>query len=152
MNLIKYKCPICEIKPSSHSFQYICIYETILYMYTDPEKSILYDDYSGIINHYYGMLNDIKDKKWSWFFNASQFSQKHYLQIELSIELAKMITRREFSKNLQSILVYKPTWHLNILLSIIKSFLSVDVKNKIIIIDKIPEFLVNNNVFTSLHK
>jgi hypothetical protein len=113
-------------------------------MYTCPEKAIRYDDHDGIINHYEGVLKNIQGKKWIWFFDARDFSAKHYLQFNISIDLAKLISRPEYSDNLQHILIYRPSWHLDLTLEIIKPFLSDKMKSIIKIIDEIPSFLSNN--------
>ena len=133
-NLITYKCPICTTFPNSHSFQFTGIYKSNIIMYTCPEKAIRYDDHEGIINHYEGVLKNIEGKKWIWLFDAKNFSIKHYLQINISIDLAKLISRPENSDNLQYILIYRPSWHLYLTLELIKPFLSEKLKSIIKII------------------
>jgi hypothetical protein len=145
---ITYRCPICLNAPNSHSFQLLGVFNDILYMYTCPEKAILYDDVEGILNHYRGILDTIQGRNWIWFFDASGFSQKHYFQIKLSIELAKLITNPTYSNTLHSILIYNPTWHVNMTLTLVKPFLSNSVKNKIFRVKQIPIFLRNHPVFS----
>ena len=130
-NPIYYKCAICEEYPNSHSFKFLGEYKSKLVMYTCPEEALKYDDHEGIINHYKGILNDIRGKKWIWFFDSRNFSAKHYLQFNMSIELAKLISQPEYSDNLQYIVVYKPSWHLDLTLNLIYPFLSDKIKNLI---------------------
>jgi hypothetical protein len=145
--IITYICPICNIQPYSHSFTYLGIYNSIIYLYTCPEKALRYDDKDGILQHYNGILQNIQGHNWIWFFDATNFSQKHYFQIITSIELAKMITRPENSNTLQGILIYNPTWHLDLTLKIVKPFLSTNIKNIITKIQNIPVFLRGHSVF-----
>lgn len=138
---ISYKCPICTENPNSHSFKFLGERKGYLIMYTCPEKAIKYNDHDGIINHYEGVLQNIKDKKWIWFFDARNFSSKHYLQYDISIDLAKLMSNTEYSKNLHKIFIYKPSWHLDLTLNIIYPFLSEEMKNIIVKIDKLESFL-----------
>lgn len=140
-NPISYKCPICTKYPNSHSFNFLCEYKETIIMYTCPEKALKYDDHDGIISHYEGILQNIKNKKWIWFFDARNFGMKHYLQFNISIDLAKLISQIEYSKNLKKIIIYKPSWHLNLTLNLIYPFLSEKMKNIIIKIDKLPSYL-----------
>jgi hypothetical protein len=61
-NPISYKCPICEKYPKSHSFRFIGEYKSNLIMYTCPEEAVRYNDHDGIITHYKGVLENIKEK------------------------------------------------------------------------------------------
>lgn len=130
-NIDTYICPICAKLPNSHSFSNIGKYKSNIIMYTCPEKAIKYDDHDGIINHYEGMLKSIKGKKWIWIFDAQNFSAKYYLQYNISIDLAKLISNPEYSDNLEYILIYNPSWHLELTLNLIFPFLSENIKAKI---------------------
>jgi hypothetical protein len=143
-NPINYKCPICLKYPNSHSFQFIGEYKSNIVIYTCPEKALRYNDHDGIISHYNGVLKDIQGKKWIWLFDARNFSAKHYLQFNISIDLAKLISKTEYSDNLQYILIYKPTWHLDLTLNLIYPFISEKMKAIIRKIDKLPTFLSDN--------
>lgn len=142
-NIISYKCPICTKYPNSHSFKFLCEYKSNIIMYTCPEQAIRYDDHDGIMLHYKGVLENIKDNKWIWFFDARNFSSKHYLQFNISIDLAKLISNPEYSNNLQYIIIYQPSWHLDLTLNLIYPFLSEKMKTLIKKTDKLPTFLLD---------
>lgn len=146
---ITYMCPICQDNSYNHSFRYMGSYSDIVYMYTCPEKAILYKDTHGILEHYTGVMEDLyrNDKQWIWVFDARQFSLKHYIQFDLVIGLAKLICNPMYSNRLISILVYSPTWHLERLLQFITPFLSQSVKEKIHTITNIPRHLRTSSIW-----
>lgn len=148
-SIITYICPYCFDDPSSHSFKYLGIYNSIYYMYTCPERATLYYDCESILQHYTGVLQNIQGLQWIWFFDATNFSHKHYFQVNVSIALAKLLSNPRYSNNLCCILIYNPTWHLELTLNMIKPFLSTSIKNKVTIITSIPRFLRNNSIFHS---
>ena len=87
---MKYKCPVCELMPSSHSFTKLLEKKGIIYYYTCPAQAILYYDVKGIINHYNGVLSEIpENKEWVWIFDSLDFSIIHAMQINVAIELSK---------------------------------------------------------------
>ena len=65
----------------------------------------MYKDTEGILTHYEGVLSEIpEDKDWIWIFDSFDFTLKHYLQIDVGIGLAKLITNK-FSHNLKKIII-----------------------------------------------
>lgn len=121
---MSYICPICFFNPSSHSLSKIAEKDDTIYYYACPSKATLYFDTVGIINHYNGVLSEIpKNKKWFWIFDANEFYLKHFLQIDVAIQLAKLITSK-FSDNLQKIIIINPTFYVSAIYNIIKPFLS----------------------------
>ena len=121
---MKYKCPLCELMPSSHSFTTLLERKGIIYYYTCPAQAILYYDVKGIINHYDGVLSEIpENKEWIWVFDSLDFGFIHAIQTNVAIELAKLISNK-FSKNLKKIIIINPTYYITIIHKIIMPFLN----------------------------
>lgn len=117
-----YICPQCLIDPLNHSFNLFLEKNNVLYFYTCPSKAKLYYDTDSIINHYNGKLSDIlSNKKWIWIFDSTDFNLKHSLQIELAIELTKLISTK-FSNNLEKIIIINPTIYISFIYNIIIPF------------------------------
>jgi len=126
---MKYICPVCQLIPSSHSLKKVLEKKEIIYYYTCPSQAILYDDVKGIIDHYDGVLSEMTDnKKWIWIFDSLDFSFKHAIQINVAIELAKLISNK-FSKNLKKIIIINSTFYITIIHKIIMPFLNNKIKD-----------------------
>jgi hypothetical protein len=126
---MKYTCPLCVLNPASHSLVEIIEKENTLYYYTCPSKAELYFDATSIINHYEGVLKEISEnKQWVWIFDAEGFNLKHFLQIQVAIELAKLISLK-FSKNLKRIIIINPTFYVSSTYNVIGSFLNEKIKS-----------------------
>ena len=126
---MKYTCPLCKILPSSHSLTKLLEKKEIIYYYTCPSQAILYYDVKGIINHYDGVLNEIpENKEWVWIFDSLDFSIIHAMEINVAIELAKLISNK-FSKNLKKIIIINPTFYVQIIHKMILPFLNNKVKD-----------------------
>ena len=123
-----YTCPLCELQPSSHSLTKVLEKKGIIYYYTCPSQAILYYDTNGIINHYDGVLSDIKDKEWVWIFDSLDFGIVHAMQINVAIELAKLISNK-FSNNLKKIIIINPTFYIKIIHKMILPFLNNKVQD-----------------------
>ena len=124
-----YKCPLCELLPSSHSLTKMLEKNGIIYYYTCPSQAILYYDVIGIINHYDGVLSEMpENKEWVWIFDSSGFSIKHATQTRVAIELAKLISSK-FSKNLKKIIIINPTFYIKIIHKMIMPFLNNKVRD-----------------------
>jgi hypothetical protein len=129
---MNYTCPLCRIDPSNHSLTKIKETEKYIYYYSCPSQAKLYFDTNGIINHYNGMLSEIpKNKKWIWIFDSKDFDLKHFIQINLGIQLAKLISSK-FSHNLLKIIIINPTIYILSTYNILKPFLTKEVNNIII--------------------
>lgn len=122
-------CPICAVTPDSHSFIRLRESNDVVYFYTCPAKAIRYDDKVGILYHYSGMLTELNGKSWSWIFDSADFGLKHYLQISIAIELAKLVSR--YSSTLKKIFIVNPTWHIRMTLAVVWPFLNSSVRNSI---------------------
>lgn len=128
---MKYICPVCSINPLSHSLTELMEKDNTLYYYTCPSKAELYFDAPSIIKHYEGVLSEISEnKQWVWIFDASGFNLKHFLQMRVAIELAKLISFK-FSKNLKRIIIINPTFYVSSTYNIIHPFLNEKIKSVI---------------------
>jgi hypothetical protein len=124
-----YKCPLCELLPSCHSLTKLSEKNGTFYYYTCPSQAILYYDVEGIINHYDGVLSEIQEnKEWVWIFDSLGFTIRHALQINVAIELAKLISNK-FSTNLKKIIIINPTFYTTITHKMIKPFLNNKVRD-----------------------
>jgi len=129
---MSYVCPLCRIDPLNHSLLKIKETDTTVTFYSCPSKAKLYFDCEGIINHYTGVLSEINpNKKWIWIFDSAGFNFNHFMQIEVGIQLAKLITTK-FSSNLVKILIINPTIYISWTYNIIRPFLSKKV-NEIVL-------------------
>jgi hypothetical protein len=138
---MKYTCPLCCLDPLSHSLIELADKNNTLYYYTCPSKAKLYFDTVSIINHYNGVLSEIPENKvWVWIFDGTNFNIKHFLQMEVGIELAKLISSK-FSGNLQKIIIINPTSYISLIYNIIYPFLN----------DKIRSVVEINYLYKSPH-
>ena len=122
-----YECPICKKYENSHSLRVLEELDGIFYLYTCPAKALRYDDREGIIQHYKGVLNDLKGKRWIWIFDARDFSVKHYLQFRLTKELADVIC--EYSETLDEIQIYNTNRFIKMTYGMIYPFLNERIRN-----------------------
>ena len=126
---MKYTCPLCSIDPLSHSLSELYEKNNIIYYYTCPSKAKMYFDTEGIIKHYNGVLSEIpENKKWIWIFDGIKFDLKHFFQIEVAIELAKLISSK-FSEKLQKIIIINPNFYIKTVYNIIYPFLNTKMKS-----------------------
>ena len=126
---MKYICPLCSIDPLSHSLSELYEKNNIIYYYTCPSKAKMYFDTIGIINHYNGVLSEIpENNKWIWIFDGTEFDLKHLFQVEVAIELAKLISSK-FSEKLQKIIIINPNFYIKSIYNIIYPFLNVKMKS-----------------------
>ena len=128
---MEYMCPLCKLVPSSHSLTKLLEKNGIIYYYTCPSQAILYYDVKSIINHYDGVLSEIpENKEWVWIFDSLDFSIIHAMQINVAIEVSKLISNK-FCKNLKKIIIINPTSYIKITHKIILPFLNNKVKDMI---------------------
>jgi hypothetical protein len=126
---MKYICPLCAVDPLSHSLNEVFLKDNIKYYYTCPSKAKLYYDSKSIINHYEGVLSEIPENmSWIWIFDGTDFNINHFLQMEVGIQLAKLISSK-FSKNLEKIIIINPSNYISFTYEIIKPFLNKKVKS-----------------------
>ena len=128
---MEYMCPLCKLVPSSHSLTKLLEKKGIIYYYTCPSQAILYYDVKSIINHYDGVLSEMpENKEWIWIFDSLDFSFIYAIQINVAIELAKLISKK-FSKNLKKIIIINPTFYITITHKMIMPFLNNKVRELI---------------------
>ena len=126
---MSYICPLCKLQPLSHSLTKLSEKNGIIYYYTCPSQAILYYDVEGILNHYKGVLSEIpKDKEWIWIFDSFGFNLTHALQINVAVEIAKLITHN-FSTNLKKIIIINPTLYITMTHKVVMPFLNDTIKN-----------------------
>ena len=126
---MSYICPLCKLQPFSHSLTKLSEKNGIIYYYTCPSQAILYYDVQGILNHYDGVLSEIpKDKEWIWIFDSFGFNLTHALQINVAVEIAKLITNK-FSTNLKKIIIINPTFYITMTHKVVMPFLNDTIKN-----------------------
>jgi hypothetical protein len=126
-----YTCPLCKLRPFSHSLTKLLEKKGIIYYYTCPSQAILYYDVEGIINHYDGVLSEIpENKEWIWIFDSLGFGLIHALQTNVAIGIAKLISTK-FSKNLKKIIIINPTFYITMTHKMIMPFLNETVRNMI---------------------
>ena len=126
---MKYTCPFCALDPLSHSLMEITEYNNTIYYYTCPSKAKLYFDVKSIINHYDGVLSEIPENiQWVWIFDSADFNMKHFLQIEVGIELAKLISSK-FSGNLQKIIIINPNIYISSVYKLVYPFMNEKLRS-----------------------
>ena len=126
---MKYTCPFCALDPLSHSLMEITESNNTLYYYTCPSKAKLYFDAKSILNHYDGVLSEIpENKQWVWIFDSVDFNMEHFLQIEVGIELAKLISCK-FSGNLQKIIIINPNIYISSVYSLVHPFMNEKLRS-----------------------
>ena len=126
---LQYTCNQCQLLPSSHSLIKILEKKEIIYYYTCPSQAKLYYDVKGIIEHYDGVLSEMSaNKEWIWIFDSLDFSFIHAIQINVAIELAKLISNK-FSKNLKKIIIINPTFYITVIHTLIIPFLNDKVRD-----------------------
>ena len=126
-----YTCPLCKLRPFSHSLTKLLEKKGIIYYYTCPAQAILYYDVEGIVNHYDGVLSEIpENKEWIWIFDSLGFGLIHALQTNVAIGIAKLISNK-FSKNLKKIIIINPTFYITMTHKMIMPFLNETVRNMI---------------------
>jgi hypothetical protein len=103
----------------------------MLYYYTCPSKAKLYFDAKSILNHYDGVLSEIpENKQWVWIFDSADFNMEHFLQIEVGIELAKLISTK-FSNNLKKIIIINPNIYISSVYSLVHPFMNEKLRSVI---------------------
>jgi hypothetical protein len=124
------------VNPNSHSLKKI-EKEGILYFYTCPSKATLYYDTKSILNHYKGVLSEI-NKEWIWVFDGTGFTLEHALQVQVAIELAKLLSS---FPTLKKIIIINPTLYIRIPYQIVMPFLNQTLRDSIVMD---PDFNIGN--------
>jgi hypothetical protein len=138
-------CPLCAIDPSNHSLVKLNENDNIIIFYSCPSQAKLYFDSEGIIHHYNGVFSEIpKNKKWVWIFDSIDFNFNHFMQINVGIQLAKLISNK-FSHNLLKIIIINPTIYISLMYNTLNPFLSDRIKQVIIFNDKYKDI---NDILT----
>ena len=123
-----YICPTCALHPGSHSLSKLYEKENILYYYTCPAKAILYNDKIGRLNHYEGVIGEI-NQPWIWVFDGKDFGFAHSLEVDIGIQLAKIMAK--YSDLLQKIIIINPSVYVSTIYTILYPFLNKKMKDVI---------------------
>ena len=67
-------------------------------------------------------------KKWVWIFDSLGFGLKHAMQVNVAVELAKIISNK-FSKKLKKIIIINPTFYTIMTHKMLLTFLNESVRN-----------------------
>ena len=127
-----YSCSLCEIDPLNHSLNKLKETDENIVFYSCASKAKMYYDCEGIIKHYDGVLSEIpNNKKWVWIFDSLDFNFSHFIQIDVGISLAKLISSK-FSNNLLKIIIINPTIYVSLTYNIVMPFLSKSINDMII--------------------
>jgi hypothetical protein len=128
-------CKICEKCPDSHSFvKYQETTDSIIY-YTCPSNA-KNNEINGILTHFDGTLQEIKDKNWIWLLDLKGFSMKQFLEIGNTISIMKLINEK-YSVNLQKIIVINTNSYASTMYNLIKPILSERMQSLIFFPDSI---------------
>ena len=114
--------------PSTYSFKKISEKNGISTYYTNPAKGKQSVDEDEIVAFYTKAIESIGNKKWIWIFDGTEFDLKHLFQVEVAIELAKLISSK-FSEKLQKIIIINPNFYIKSIYNIIYPFLNVKMKS-----------------------
>ena len=120
---------------SSYSFKKVNDIDEYSSFYTCPSKcDINYNyDYEAITKYYDNILTENNNKEWIWTIDFEGFGFTHFLYSStISIYIAKLLTEK-YGHNLKKIIIINSTWNINILLTIVRPFLSEYLNNIIII-------------------
>ena len=115
-----YVCPACAVNPNAHSLKKLDS-ENALYYYTCPAKSELYNDVTGIVHHYEGVLSEIR-QPWIWVFDGTGFGMKHALEVNVGIQLAGIMNK--YSELLQQIIIIHPSVYVSSIYTLLYPFLN----------------------------
>jgi len=128
-----FTCRTCAEEPGSHSLRELMVDQdgTVVF-YTCPAEASKYNDQKGIMEHYEGTLSDrVGDgTPWIWAFDPKGFSLKHLVEVGIATGIASLINDK-FSKNLRHVMILNPSWVVNIVLTIVRPFISEELRNKI---------------------
>jgi len=132
-------CDICNIDPTSHSFQTIpSDNPNIKLFYSCPAKATKYFESAGVIEHFKKHLEQNNHHPWGYILDCSGFTLKHATQIHTSIALADLINGI-YGKSLKKVWIINHNWTIKILLNAMWSVLTDDLKLIIETSDKTVE-------------
>ena len=125
-----YQCPICAEDPTSHSLKKIHETDEFVYYYTCPAKASKFSDRVGILAHYDGELSSKGDKKWVWIFDSAKFGMRHAMEIQLAIDMAKLINNKH-GHNLEKICIINPTKFTSVTVGIVWPFIGAKLRSSL---------------------
>jgi hypothetical protein len=120
-------CPYCNTYGvNTHSFHEIGRTSKFgKIMYTCAADCTDYSNTKAITTHIANYLEAEKLVPWTWVFDCRGIKTKHTLQIDLAINITRLI-QDKYSENLQKIYILNPTQGVDILLTNILPFFRPD--------------------------
>jgi hypothetical protein len=125
-----YQCPICAEDPTSHSLKKIHETDELVYYYTCPAKASKFSDRAGILAHYDGELSSKGNKKWVWIFDSAKFGMRHAMEIQLAIDMAKLINNKH-GHTLEKIFIINPTKFTSLIVSVVWPFIGAKLRSSL---------------------
>lgn len=132
-------CHICQLDPSSHSFNKIHSENSnINLFYSCPAKATKYFESPGVIDHFKKHLEQNNHHPWAYILDCEGFTLRHATQIPTSMALADMI-QKTYGKSLKKVWIINHSWSIKIVLNAMLLVLSDDLKMLIETSDKTVE-------------
>ena len=128
-----YECPICKLKPMSHSFDILKEDENQIIFYSCPSQSLTPHDHDGIVNHYKGYLDSKGLKNWVWLIDGKGFKTSH-INVKINMSLIKLLDAHE--PYLNQIIIFNSSKTLQNAVALAWPFVSKKMKQKICIDNK----------------
>lgn len=136
-----YECPICQLKPKSHSFDILKEDNNQIIYYSCPSESLTPHDHNGIINHYKGFLESKGNKKWIWLIDGKGFKTSH-INVQINMSLIKLLDAHE--SMLSKIIIFNSSKTLQNAVALAWPFVSTKMKKKICVDNKFNINQLNN--------
>jgi hypothetical protein len=132
-------CHICQLDPSSHSFNKIHSENpNINLFYSCPAKATKYFESPGVIDHFKKHLEQNNHHSWAYILDCKGFTLHHATQLQTSIDLVTMV-QNNYGHSLKKIWIINYSWPIKILLNAMLLVLSDDLKMLIETSDKTVE-------------
>jgi len=135
-------CEMCKINQNIHSLKKIKETEDIIFYYTCPSESIS-NESEGMVNHFNGVLNETKEKNWTWVVDMKDFRLKDFNKVLGGIEIAKLINKK-YGKNLEQIIIINQNLYTETIYNIIKPIFNERLRSVI--------FFSNNETKNKIEK
>jgi len=144
-------CHICNIDPTSHSFQIIPSNNPNIHLfYSCPAKATKYFEPQGVIDHFKKHLDQNNNHPWAYILDCHGFTLQHASQINTSASLVNMI-KNTYGKSLKKVWIINHTWTIKVVFNAIWTILTDDLKKLIELSDKTVEEIQGMNVLRSFY-
>ena len=140
MNTKSNLCTICNLNPSSHSFQRIPSQNTDIQLYYScPAKATKYFESEGVVEHFRSYFKEIGQEPWAYILDCEGYSLRHTTQIQTSLKLVEMAKKTSLKK----VWIINYAWPFNIMLNAVLAFLPQDIQLLIEMSNKTVEEIQN---------